>query len=210
MLDLSFRNESEDVIKKSKAKSRRSPPRPKAASPVPRNPSPNVATPNASATTSSVVVSDPPQLTHNFVEFPSIFFDDTSDWLNTNQEPSNLSIFSLQPTLEEDGINYFMFNFVRMPNGPSHGYFYYIEDLCRRDGFDETLRSAMTAAGLASHATRTQSSTLMSRARREYAMALRKINACLKSPTAALKDSTLLAIIIVAIFESVAGAKECE
>lgn len=139
-----------------------------------------------------------------------MFFDNIDYWLNTNPASSDLSIFSLQPTIEEDGVNYFMFNFVRMPNGPSHGYFFYIEDLCRSGGFDDILQSAMTATGLASHATKTQSSLLMSRARTEYAMALRKINASLKSPTDALKDSTLIAIIVVAIFESIAGAKDCK
>ncbi|KAF8852291.1 hypothetical protein BDZ45DRAFT_659452 [Acephala macrosclerotiorum] len=209
MLDLSFRNESEDVIKKAKAKSRRSPPaRSKEASPVPSKAIQDAATPNAASPSSSTIVPSTPQLTYNFVDFPTMFFDNIDYWLNTNPVSSDLSIFSLQPTIEEDGVNYFMFNFVRMPNGPSHGHFYYIEDLCRSGGFDDTLQSAMTAAGLAGHATKTQSSPLMSRARREYAAALRKINASLKSPTEALKDSTLLAIIIVAIFESIAGAKD--
>ncbi|CZR57327.1 related to negative acting factor [Phialocephala subalpina] len=209
MLDLSFRNESEDVIKKARAKSRRSPPtRSKKASLVPRKASRDAATPNAASPVSSIVVPSTPQLTSNFVDFPTTFFNNTDYWLNTNPASSDLSIFSLQPTIEEDGINYFMFNFVKMPNGPSHGYFYYIEDLCRGCGFDGTLQPAMIATGLAGHANRTQSSYLMARARKEYAMALRRINAALRSPSEALKDSVLLAIVIVAIFETIAGAKE--
>ncbi len=48
----------------------------------------------------------------------------------------------------------------------------------------------------------------MRHARRQYALALRTINKALGSPTGALKDSTLLAVLIMAIFETTAGAKQ--
>ncbi|KAE8444870.1 hypothetical protein EG329_014118 [Mollisiaceae sp. DMI_Dod_QoI] len=210
MLDLAFRNESESVIEKAKAKSRKAPPRSKEASPNPTKSSHEAATPDASASAPlAVVLSNLPQPAGDVRGFPTLFFDD-GDWLNTNQGLPlfDLSTCYMQPTIENQGFNYFISNFVRSPSGPSHGQFAYLDDLCRRGALDDTLQAAITAAGLAGHATKTKSSPLMARARKEYAIALRKINAALRSPVEALKDRTLLSIIIVAIFENIAGAKQ--
>lgn len=55
------------------------------------------------------------------------------------------------------------------------------------------MKFSMVAAGLAGHANTTQSSDLMGLARRQYAIALQKINTALRSPTEAVKDRTLYA-----------------
>ncbi|KUJ22130.1 uncharacterized protein LY89DRAFT_778446 [Mollisia scopiformis] len=198
MLDLAFRNESEHVIKKANAKSRKTPPRSKEASPIPKKDPRAAAVPGPATPVPSIIVSNVTSDT-----FPTLFSD---DWQNTESATPSFP-FCMQPTAQESGFNYFISNFVRLPNGPSHGHFSYVDHLYRTGALNDTLQVAITATGLASHATKTKSATLMARARREYALSLRNINAALISPTERLKDCTLMAILVVAVFESIAGAK---
>lgn len=192
------------MIRKAKSKSRKSFPKPKEASPVLKEAS-NCALSEPTALVSLAVASrSSSNLVGGSQSLPTICSDDL-DWLVTTTSLP----FCMQPTIEETGFNYFVFNFVRFPNGPSHGYFHYVNDLGRTGALDNTVHAAITAAGLAGNATKTRSALLMARARREYAIALQKINAALKSPIDCLKDSILLSIIVVAIFETIVGAKEC-
>lgn len=201
MLDLAFRDESEDVIRKAKAKSRKSPPRSAeisyatshgAASEtnVPRSPA---VLPSSSLASDETSLSYPYQV----------------DWSATDAATSSIP-FCMQQTIEDNAFNYFIYNFVKTPTGPSRGYFAYIEDMFRDGSLDDALRAAITASGLAGKATTSKSSQLMAKARREYAIALQRINAALRSPAESLKDTILLAIIIIAVFETIVGAKQCE
>lgn len=56
--------------------------------------------------------------------------------------------------------------------------------------------AGITATGLAGFANTMKSAEIMRLARREYAIALKLINKALGSPEDALKDSTLLAVLI--------------
>jgi hypothetical protein len=196
MLDLAFRNESESVIEKAKAKARKSSPEPKRVSTVPRERSnggvdlmgrdtfTNTSTPKTSSTTRQT----------QSLDFPV----------------TSASTFSMTSSLDDIGVNFFMSNFVAMANGPSHGYFDTVHDICQGEGFDPTLKASIIATGLAGYANGIKSSQLMAQARREYASSLQKINAALRSPPEAVKNSTLLSILVVALFETIAGAKQRE
>lgn len=48
----------------------------------------------------------------------------------------------------------------------------------------------------------------MKQARQKYALALRLINKALRSPKDVLKNSALLAVLMLAIFETTAGSKQ--
>ncbi len=72
---------------------------------------------------------------------------------------------------------------------------------------DDTLVAGITATGLAGFANTMKSAEIMLLAR-EYAIALKLINKALGSPEDALKNSTLLAVLILAIFETTAGSKQ--
>lgn len=75
-------------------------------------------------------------------------------------------------------------------------------------GLDDTLVAGITATGLAGLANETKTPEIMRHARQQYALALRAINRALGSPIEALKDSTLLGVLILAIFETSAGSKQ--
>jgi Fungal specific transcription factor domain len=114
--------------------------------------------------------------------------------------------FSMTPTIEEIGINHFMTSFVCCESATSYGHFSYVKDFYRRcNGLDKILIASMSAVGLAAIANTGRSSQWMRRAQKEYQGALRLTNAALGSRKEAIKDSTLLSIIILGIYETVAG-----
>ena len=70
---------------------------------------------------------------------------------------------------------------------------------------DEHLLASIYAVGLASFSNYVHSDKLMARAREGYVNALRLTNTALGSPSAAKKDSTLFSILILGIYETIAG-----
>lgn len=122
-LDLSLRNESDSVIEKVKAKSKKLPPRTKEAL-VKQHPAhkttteisvSNVFTGSVSSDNSSLV---------NFLnpDKQSIFNRDHGDANLLALSPSSWSTLSLTPTIEV-GTNFFLGNFVAQPSGPSCMFF---------------------------------------------------------------------------------------
>ena len=71
---------------------------------------------------------------------------------------------------------------------------------------DEHLLASIYAVGLSSFANYVHSDKLMARAQEGYVNALRLTNAALSSPTNAKNDSTLFAILILGIYETIAGS----
>lgn len=70
------------------------------------------------------------------------------------------------------------------------------------------LKASIIASGLAIEANAKRDSQLLILARRNYATALAKVNTALRSPTEAVKDSVLLAIIVLAVFEVCCGSNQ--
>ena len=80
-----------------------------------------------------------------------------------------------------------------------------LESLVSQTQGDEHLLASMYAVGLASFSNHIHSPELTARARKGYVTALNLTNAALRSPTDAKKDSTLFSIMILGIYETVAG-----
>jgi hypothetical protein len=214
MLSLSFRNESDSVIEKAKAKAakpRRSPGR----SPGPRTkagPSKSggllesqttTTRPASTSTCSSIDLI----CQANSEDLPGFFFTNYDiESFAQHVIAGNSPAPTIHPSVEERGINYFFANFVAAQNGPSRGHFHYLHQVTSDGGLDDCLKASLVAAGLAGLANVSKSSQLMSHARKEYTSALRNINAALESPADSTKDSTLVSIVVLAIFETTAGA----
>lgn len=157
MLDLAFRNESESVVEKAKAKSK------KARAKRELSEALNSASPPGQKEGS-------PRSSASFE--PLCFYPPTFDcpiWPDDYQyvSISTLSTYSIFPTVEECEVNSFLSNFVCMPSGPSHGNFPYVTELYGREGTNEMLTASLAAAGLAAQANVCKSSLLMAQARKE-------------------------------------------
>ena len=83
-----------------------------------------------------------------------------------------------------------------------------VDELCRGGSDSEPLLASVSAVGMASFANTIQGPKLLNRARKDYVKALRLTNAALRSPTEVKKDSTLFSVVILSLFEMVAGWNE--
>ncbi|TVY62863.1 hypothetical protein LSUE1_G007687 [Lachnellula suecica] len=210
MLDLSFRNESDAVIEKAKAKAaklRKSPNTqptkvPSTARRRVRGGDKTICkiqTTLSTFSSASYANLDIPEF-----QFANCNFDIFAQYSSIASSPTSQT---LGPSPLERGTNYFFANFVGPQTGPTRP-FHYLHDIFRNNKQDGSLTCSIAATGLAGLANISKSNELMSHARTQYASALRHINLALGSPSDAVKDSTLISIVILAIFESVTGAVE--
>jgi hypothetical protein len=123
----------------------------------------------------------------------------------TNQLVASSSpVYSLVPSIEDRATGYFFANYVIGVYGPVRGYLDHLEHVYK-SSLDENLLASIKAVGLASFSNLGSAPMLMRQAMHEYATALHLTNAALRDPVAVKKDSTLLSIMILGIFETVTG-----
>jgi len=94
------------------------------------------------------------------------------------------------------------------PNGPSKGYLHNLVELSQTQTLEDNLTTSMRAVGLAAYAHSAQAPSLLQNARYQYIKAIQLTNAALRSPEDATKDSTLMAIQVLGIFETITGCKQ--
>lgn len=111
----------------------------------------------------------------------------------------------LSPSPDEIGINYFLRSFVIGGQSSSRGYLNYIPSVYVNDGEHPTLVASLAAIGLVALANSTQQPELASHARAKYLEAIHNINTALASPSESVKDSTLMSVISLGLFEQVSG-----
>lgn len=109
----------------------------------------------------------------------------------------------LNPTLEERARGYFSSN-----SSLWLRHYDLVDDLCMSGDEGESLLASVSAVGLASYANSVGGTELLNRARMDYVKAIQLTNAALRSPTEVRKDSTLFSVMILSIFEMVAGSNE--
>lgn len=126
----------------------------------------------------------------------------------TRPSISPATSFSMYPTKEELSISYFVTNYICNASDHSNGYLAYFPEVYRHDGVSIALMTSTRACGLVNLATANKSPQVMFEARKEYAKALRSINFALRDPVEVLKDSTLLAILLVSMYEMIAGNEQ--
>ena len=104
---------------------------------------------------------------------------------------------SIGPSIDERAIGWFFAEYVVDQAG-------YINGSSVRN-IDTSLLTTMKAVGLAGLACNQRASGLLIESKKLYVSAMHRINKALKNPIEATKDSTLLAILLLSIFETVAG-----
>ena len=173
-----FRNESDNVIKKFKAKEAKV----KAAS---KSPPSDYSTP-AEASDGGAEGS----------------LEIVQQW------PSPMLQYSLAQPIEERATVFFVANYVIGNRGPTRGHLDYLGDLYQTGFLPEGLMASMKAVGLAGYSHAANAPSLMKNARYQYMRALQFTNAALRSPVDVKKDTTLMAVMILGIFETVTGCNQ--
>lgn len=111
----------------------------------------------------------------------------------------------LSPSPDEIGINYFLRTFVIGSQSSSRGYLNYIPSVYVNDGEHPTLVASLAAVGLVALANSTQQPELVNHARAKYLEAIHNVNTALASSSESIKDSTLMSVISLGMFEQVSG-----
>lgn len=114
--------------------------------------------------------------------------------------PVKLTDFIMYQPLDDLGVNFFMSNYVGDDPGVSQ--LYYLPAFYAKSGYAHPgLHQSITAAGLAGYAKTSRRKDMVELATKHYIEAIRSINTALSDPKSAAQDSTLMCIIMAAMFE---------
>lgn len=120
-------------------------------------------------------------------------------------------LYALSPTQHEKGTAFFFSRYVAIDKYACHQRFDFIYDiwtpgtLAPEHNVDSVMAS-ITAVGLVGLSNLTSSPEVLENARKSYISALRLINNALRAPTEAIKDTTMLSILILGLFELIADS----
>lgn len=116
--------------------------------------------------------------------------------------PSSIPTRSMTPPIEDQALGFFFANYKIEPSIVPRGQFEFLAELLKRNDTERILHSSVNAASLASLANTTKSPLIMKRAREEYGAALAMTNRALKSRNTAVKDSTLISVLMLGMYEN--------
>ena len=111
----------------------------------------------------------------------------------------------LGTNVDQLGVNYFLHNFITSAQSPSRGWLNYIPAVFSADAEHPTLLTSMAAVGLMALANSTRQPGLVKHARVKYSEAITSVNAALACPVECVKDSILMSVISLGVFEYVSN-----
>ncbi|EFQ33278.1 hypothetical protein CGRA01v4_07014 [Colletotrichum graminicola] len=119
-------------------------------------------------------------------------------------------LYSLSPSYQERGTAFFFSRYVSVDENACHLNYDFIFDIWRPasmlpDRQVDGVMASMTAVGLAGLSHLTMRPELMDWSRRSYGTALQLTNDALRNPVEALKDTTMLSILILGTYETLSG-----
>ncbi|KAM7199076.1 hypothetical protein V8F20_005894 [Naviculisporaceae sp. PSN 640] len=219
LVDLMFRDESSHVIKKAKAKARKrnnnltidsslspsSSERGPSLTPEPPRKSLSLVVPriNRSSSPSS-------QSGWSGDDDSVLMSPESGSWPVT---PAMALFYNLAPTCQERGFAYFFSRYVSVEETAYWQRFDFIREVWNPSALvperelDGVLAS-MTAVGLMGLASLEHSKELREAAQKSYGTALQLTNQALMDPVEALKDTTMLSVLILGLFEMLAESAE--
>ncbi|KAH6890326.1 hypothetical protein B0T10DRAFT_402895 [Thelonectria olida] len=228
LVDLMFRDESSRVI--SKAEKHRSHPRKKTQTPDANSPSLSPRPVPSTAPKATKSKTRPPVsirrkrlrepvlavLTPRSTGSPSQASTDSNDGdieagdccHDDSFNDHTLMDCALSPELQEKGEGIFFSRYVAADQGCQNYSFIY--DVWKPPGSahdrqDDIVTNSLTAVGLLGFAQVTHSLDTMTQSRHTYYRALQRTQTALRDPVAAIKDTTLLAVLILGTYEFVSG-----
>ena len=211
-----FRDESSHVIKKARAEAKRKGQQPgdpgssaldvesgSSATPEPQGRLLSLVTRSGQSPCNSPVALTWIQEDENLLPTP-----DSASWPAT---PRVATTYTLNPTFQERGTAYFFSRYVTVVENGCHQRFDFVYDVWKPHSLaperpTDGVSASMTAVGLVGLGNMTRSSEIMEAARKSYGTALRLTNLALRSPNEATKDTTMLSVLILSLFEMLAGS----
>ncbi|KAJ4380073.1 hypothetical protein N0V86_004381 [Didymella sp. IMI 355093] len=100
-------------------------------------------------------------------------------------------------------MGFFISNHVSQPALVPRGQYEWLLEALSQPGCDQILRSSANAVSLAGLANSTKNPTIMAKARAAYGSALRMTNSALSVKERAVKDSTLMSVIMLGLYENI-------
>jgi hypothetical protein len=117
----------------------------------------------------------------------------------------------LHPPLLDQGVAFFMANYVNKGIGSFRGFQEYLPTLYREEGYQAALSTAITAAGLASLSNVAKQPNVSAPARQMYLQALRLVSEALADPLQVKSDQTLAAVMLLGLYEvSLPFTRHCQ
>ena len=113
--------------------------------------------------------------------------------------PNSSMSRTLMPTLEDQGIRFFLANYVMSDSGLCAGHLSNL--LSQKQTQSKTLQVAMGAVGLAGLSNQRSDPNLMAKALNEYALALQMTKGHLADPVRCKQDRTITAVALLGLFE---------
>lgn len=121
--------------------------------------------------------------------------------------PVNLSNIVVYQPWDDLGVHFFMSNYVG--TDPAVSQLHYLPDFYAQSGYAaSSLKRTIIASGLAGYARTARRADLIERSTRSYVGAIRDINTALSSPQTAVSDTTLMSILMAAMFETMLVTSE--
>ncbi|ATY64652.1 hypothetical protein A9K55_004086 [Cordyceps militaris] len=112
---------------------------------------------------------------------------------------------SIQPPLslplDMIGLDFFLTHYVVHQSGPSSGFLDYVVTILAREEGHELLEGAVLAVGFAGLARTTKQTDLMCRSILMYTRTMERVNRALADPVAARRDSTIVTVLVLALYE---------
>ncbi|KAJ4425028.1 hypothetical protein N0V82_000310 [Gnomoniopsis sp. IMI 355080] len=117
---------------------------------------------------------------------------------------------SYSPSFEDRGLNLFITRYITVPPKSCQNKFDFVFDFWNpatsaADRANDPVLASLAAVGLLGIAQMTSGQTPLDAARKSYGQALRLTNAALRNPTEAVKDTTMLSVLVLSIFETMSG-----
>ncbi|KUI60551.1 White-opaque regulator 1 [Cytospora mali] len=118
--------------------------------------------------------------------------------------------YSLSPSFQERGVNLFFTRYISVSENLAHHRYDFILDLWQPNTSDpnhDGVLAGITAVGLVGVAEMSRSGEVLEAARKSYGKALRLTNDALRDPGEAVKDTTLLSVMLLGLFEMIGGSR---
>ena len=106
------------------------------------------------------------------------------------------------PSIEDQAQSFFVANYVSQPAIVPRGEYDWVTDMMKRPETEESLRLCFNAASLAALANTSKSPEVLQKAQKAYVEALQITNAALRVKESAVRDSTLISVILLGLYEN--------